>query len=904
MTLGTFRPTKVVDVELSHHLETLEHLDGYDAVQALVRLHGEPLGFVRLPVKDGRCLASALARSILDDLSGQIISHLVRDGLALSPRPEGLRIADLFRVPHAAYRGTLPSVTVAVCTRDRPAELANCLESLVKLDYPSLQLLVIDNAPTTDATERLIRERYPNVGYIRESRPGLNWARNRAIDEAQGEIIAYTDDDAVVDPGWVTALASIFAEQAEVMAVTGLVVPFELETEAQELFELHGGFGRGFEQRWVRVDEARGQTFRKHGTGLFGTGANMSYRRSLFERIGNFDPALDVGTVTNGGGDLEMFFRVLKEGYTLVYEPSAIVRHCHRRENRLLRTQITNNGIGLSSYFVRSALAYPRERAAFALFWLSWLWWRYLSGLLRSRSIRESSLLIREMMGCLKGLVRYPKSRRNAAAIASNFGDRRPAMVTSESREPRAATSQKASAVRTVELSKPLLPLTDVMDYPKVRVFVFWKERPLGVADITNCYQPVAVSRLREAIARCVSLQSIEPDRRVNVKKMTAEMEIALAKFLMPSEESAPLRPSPPRTERKASQTFPDGSLSPDVAVSVIVATRDRPDDLRNCLRSLMAQVSVRRLEIVVVDNNPASGLTPPVLREFPHAVIVNEPRQGLAYARNAGFCAGTGDILATTDDDVIAPPDWVEKLVRPFANPEVMIVTGNVLPLELESDAQNLFEYYGGLGRGFEQREFGSSWFRSSKYNAVPTWTLGCTANAAFHASIFVNPDIALMDEALGPGMPSGVGEDTYLFYKTLKAGYRVVYEAGAYVWHRHRREVSALRRQLYGYSKGHVAYHLTTLFSDRDLRGLIQVLYWLPRYHLYRIRSCLSRASPYPLSLIMLEIGGNLIGPLALWQSRRRVQREGRSGPYVPVAQRRTSRLEEATFSAQGAE
>ena len=66
-------------------------------------------------------------------------------------------------------------------------------------------------------------------------------ARNRAILEAKGEIIAYTDDDVVADPGWIKALATVFAEDPDVMAVTGLVVPFELETEAQVLFERDGG---------------------------------------------------------------------------------------------------------------------------------------------------------------------------------------------------------------------------------------------------------------------------------------------------------------------------------------------------------------------------------------------------------------------------------------------------------------------------------------------------------------------------------------------------------------------------------------------------------------------------------------------------------------------------------------
>jgi GT2 family glycosyltransferase len=306
------------------------------------------------------------------------------------------------------------------------------------------------------------------------------------------------------------------------------------------------------------------------------------------------------------------------------------------------------------------------------------------------------------------------------------------------------------------------------------------------------------------------------------------------------------------------------------------VATLDRPDDLRECLRCLVAQVSPRPVEIIVVDNNPDSGLTPPVVAEFPRIVLVNERRKGLAYARNKGFLTSQAGIVAATDDDVIVPPDWLEKLVAPFTLPEVMIVTGNILPLELETDAQRLFEAYGGLGRGFKQRVVDKCWFDQFRA-AVPTWTLGATANAAFRASIFGLPQIGLMDEALGPGMPSGVGEDTYLFYKVLKAGYNIVYEPEAWVWHKHRRDLPALRRQIYNYSKGHVAYHLTTLTRDGDWRAVINLGILLPGRHILGALKFISGKSDYPLSLILLEAAGNLAGPWALWKSRRRVKREG---------------------------
>jgi GT2 family glycosyltransferase len=319
-------------------------------------------------------------------------------------------------------------------------------------------------------------------------------------------------------------------------------------------------------------------------------------------------------------------------------------------------------------------------------------------------------------------------------------------------------------------------------------------------------------------------------------------------------------------------------------SVSVVVATLDRPDDLRACLRCLASQMSSRPVEIIVVDNNPDSGLTPPVVAEFPGVALFEEPRRGLAYARNRGVLASRGDIVVATDDDVTMLPDWLDKLVAPFAKPEVMVVTGNIVPRELETKAQLLFEAYGGLGRGSDRRVVDKDWFNRS-VTAVPTWTLGATANAAFRSSIFRHPQIGLMDEALGPGMPSGVGEDTYLFYRVLKAGYTIVYEPEACVWHKHRRDLPELRRQIFNYSKGHVAYQLTTLLRDRDWRALFNLALLLPGTHIRRAMSRLLGRSDYPLTLILTEVVGNLAGPWALWQSRRRVRREGPSKPVNAV-------------------
>lgn len=863
-------PIKIVDIELSQPILTLEGLEQYIALKGLVRLKGVPLGYIQAPIESGQCTAPTISKLIREHLSWNIIAQLLKDGLAASQQLEELQFEDLVDLPVAEYRGDLPLVTVAVCTRDRPADMRLCLDALSKLDYPYLEILVIDNAPSSNATKELITSQYPHMRYVRELRPGLDWARNRAILEATGEIIAYTDDDVVVDPGWAKALAQVFAEHSEVMAVTGLVVPYELETEAQVLFELYGGFGRGFEQKWYsRVDSTT--PWQWLGAGQFGTGANMAFRRSLFDTIGYFNPALDVGTITNGGGDLEMYYRVLKEGYTLVYEPKAMIRHRHRRETETLRRQISYNGIGLYAYLTGIAQTYFDE--IFNVFHIGiwWFWWWHIRRLLRSwiHPVRfPRDLMVAEFLGIFQHFGRYQQACRNAANITKEYPLE--PQVPPVSRQPRpqlATEDRKEIAIRTIDLSQPLRPLTDVADYLKVRLFLTWQHQLLGELEIQTAYQTLSVSQLRNKLAPRFGLKLFEQIHNLSGDQVWARINDVVAQHYIPT-----------GVIRAAAAPLPAG-----ISVSVVVATYDRPEDLQNCLQCLTTQRSPRPVEIIVVDNHTASGLTAPVVAKFPGVVLASEAKQGLSYARNAGILISQGDIIIATDDDVTMPSDWLETLVTPFARSDVMVVTGNVLPVELETDAQKLFETYGGLGRGYKPFEVNGEWFEACSNRTVPTWDLGATANAAFRASIFKHPQIGLMDEALGAGTATGCSEDTYVFYKVLKAGYTVLYEPNAFVWHKHRRNMAALRRQIYSYSKGHVAYHLTTLLNDGDFRVLARLLVGLPQIHLSRIHYRLRGWTEYPMSLILIEMVGNLAGPWALWRSRQRVKRLGRSTPAV---------------------
>ena len=871
-------PIKVIDIELTQPIPTLEGLEDYMGLRVLVRLHGTPLGHVKAKISNGRCTAETLTRLILDEFNWEIICQSLRNGL-VSQRPsaDAFTLDALLDLPAAEYAGEWPLVTVAVCTRDRPEDIKLCLDAIQQLDYPRLDILVVGNAPKTTATKDLIDTDYPQVRYVEEPRPGLDWARNRAAIEAKGEIIAYTDDDVVVDPNWAKSLAQIFVESPEVMAVTGLVEPYELETEAQVLFEEQGGFGRGVERKWHRVAPNEKMHWGYFAPGRFGTGANMAYRTALFSKIGYFDPALDVGTVTNGGGDLEMFFRTLKEGYTLVYEPAAIVKHRHRKDYKKLRSQLQHNG-AIIAHLVRTGLHYPGEMllcirtAVWWMQYLSWfLAWSYLS------PARLSPDLVWPQIGySFKSLFTYFKARKIAKKISAEFGPLTPAEQTVQKPSvPDTVKNPVAIAVRTVELSEsPLQPIEDVTDYSTVRVFTTWNGSAIGHVDIDNKCQPIGASRLCSAIVETIELKLLRAD-----ETLSRDMRYSLASSALRQ------RYGIDSADKTTAEHLPD-----NVKVSVVVATLDRPDDLQNCLRQLSAQRTEREVEIVVIDNNPDSGLTPPVVANFPDVVLVNESRRGLAYARNAGFTACTGEIAIATDDDVTVPLDWVEKISAPFCRQDVMVVTSNVMPIEMETYSQRLFEEYadGGLGRGFERFEANGDWFNHSWRRAVPTWRLGATANAAFRCSIFKDPTIGLMNEALGPGMPSGVGEDIYVFYKVLKAGYTVVYEPKAGVFHKHRQTMASLHRQLKGYSKGIISYHITTLIKDGDQRAIGTVLLDIPVWHAGRMKDWLLGNRAWPMGLHLVEIRSCLVAPWALWRSYARVKREGHSAPYLPISQR----------------
>ncbi len=420
-----FSPIKVVDIELSQSIPSFENLNSHNSIWGLIRWHRDPIGYIKLSVKKGICTSQDIIEKIVSTYCPTLIQKALSDWILDPNRDQDFNFKTHFN--RNSGLGALryqPLVTVAICTRNRTEYLCDCLLALKKLTYSNLEILVIDNAPDNDRTQTMVHG-FTDVCYVCEPLPGLNHARNKAIQTARGDIIAFTDDDTIVDAHWINAIVTAFDQNPWVDCVTGLVVPYELEVEPQLMFEHYDGFGRGYQQKWgyMGTPVRRNVAIPYGGAGKFGTGANMAFRKGLFSKIGFFDPALDVGTVTLGGGDLDIFFRVIKEGSTLLYEPKAIVRHRHRQTIQQLEQQAFSWGVAPAACLVKNILTYKDEQFASILMWFRLLVSRNLLRLIGSilfpnRYVR--SLIFKEIKGLFIGLFRYQKSKINLVKLKNS----------------------------------------------------------------------------------------------------------------------------------------------------------------------------------------------------------------------------------------------------------------------------------------------------------------------------------------------------------------------------------------------------------------------------------------------------------------------------------------------------
>jgi glycosyltransferase involved in cell wall biosynthesis len=328
----------------------------FAAARLLVRAAGTPVGFISIDTPDGvPDLDAAIARARLE------FARQIERALADT----------------AWTWARLPKISVVLCTHNRAAGVRRTLESLRVSHHKDIEILVIDNAPADQSTFDVVDELSaldPRIRYVLEPVKGLSRARNRGLCEATGEVIAYTDDDVQVDGLWLDGIMRGFARSTDVGCVTGLVATSSMEHPAEQYFDHRVWWSSSCEPRfYTRERGPLDSRLHPYAPGVIGTGANFACRVDALQSLGGFDECLGAGSPSRGGEDLDIFVRLLRGGYEISYEPSALVWHTHRVEDSQLRGQMFGYGLGLTAYLTKFAIA-PETREEVARRAIGMIW--------------------------------------------------------------------------------------------------------------------------------------------------------------------------------------------------------------------------------------------------------------------------------------------------------------------------------------------------------------------------------------------------------------------------------------------------------------------------------------------------------------------------------------------------
>jgi GT2 family glycosyltransferase len=219
--------------------------------------------------------------------------------------------------------------------------LEDCLRSILGCSLPAAEVIVVDQSE--DEATRLVVCRYQGgkvpVRYLRGKETGLSRAKNQGIADCTSEIIALTDDDCRVDPGWIQALAEPLQKGAALAAV-GRTLPGRPEREGEETFSIYSPraallFGR------------------KTHPWRVGGGGNFAVLREVIRGAGPFDERFGPGAPLRSAEDMDMVHRLLRAGTRIVYVPEAVVWHRSWRNRSKGRHLSRSYGIGAGAYFTK-----------------------------------------------------------------------------------------------------------------------------------------------------------------------------------------------------------------------------------------------------------------------------------------------------------------------------------------------------------------------------------------------------------------------------------------------------------------------------------------------------------------------------------------------------------------------
>jgi GT2 family glycosyltransferase len=346
-------PIYVGSVDLDRPGEALDVGARFRSARLLLTRGGCPVGFAGVALdEDGRADADAVRRAV---------------GAWMGPEAdEAAGGVESRRALGSRWR--VRTMTVAVCTRNRPEHLADCLATLLAAPDSDVRFLVVDNDPDDDSARGVVDQAARadrRLRYVREPRRGLSAARNRVLAEVDTDVVAFVDDDVRIGPRWPEHVRRAFVEHPQAPAcVTGPVFSAVLATPAQVASEAALGWSKGLTRRFFSAACPSSSPIFPFSPGEFGVGANFAVSVPAARAVGGFDPALGVGSSTRGGEDIDFFVRLVLAGHGLLYDPSSYVWHHHRGSAEDFREQLVGYGMGLGAFLAKIAIEPGTRRLA------------------------------------------------------------------------------------------------------------------------------------------------------------------------------------------------------------------------------------------------------------------------------------------------------------------------------------------------------------------------------------------------------------------------------------------------------------------------------------------------------------------------------------------------------------
>ena len=733
--------------------------------------------------------------------------------------------------PAATSRTGPAAVVVCVHTPERLPVMRRALAAVADQLRDGDELVVV--VDHHDELKALLAAELPLATVVANAAArGLSGARNTGVAVSAAPLLVFLDDDAVPHAGWLAAWRQVFADP-EVMMAGGAVNPDWAVGAAPRWFPDEYGWVVGCDYRGITP---AGEAARNP------IGANMAVRRAALDRVGVFSAGLGrVGAVPAGCEETEIAIRI---GYE--FGTRAVIRTEGPAVDHLVPATRTT-----TRYFVARCVHEGRSKR------------RLSAAVGRTASLSSERRYVvrtlpvgffRHLAALARGDVAGPA--RAAMVVAGLFATGWGYLTASRAPAP----PDTPVAVAEVELAGGRIETPPA----PASVLVRFKDLPVGRVQLTDGgpgLERAVADTLATSLAALLERAGMVPPNR-------------------PDEVVAAARACPPG----ATPAAPDGAK-----VTVVICTLGTEPRLRGAVAAALTQTHAAT-DVVVVDNDPASGRVARLLRglDDPGLRVVAEPRRGLSWARNTGLAAATGTLVAFTDDDALPDRHWVAELVRGFAlDPGIACVTGLVTPARLETRWERLFEEYGAFDKGYTARTWAVAPVADPLAHVAPpgergplfpytAGNYGSGNNMAFRADLL--RAVGGFDPALGAGSPARGGEDLDIFRAVLVAGHTILYTPSALVRHFHRDTGPALRKQLYGYGTGIAAVGFKQLVAGpgtawrllRKLPAAVRVIVD-PRSVKYE-----GRSSAYPIGLNAVEMAGYLAGPWLLIRGRMRARRQ----------------------------